>query len=386
MTSSKLAIAFEMMRDIEKIDARHHFTCCQSCGAAKLQSLENEDDETIGYCFYHVQDAENIAERKDLYLSYGGFETPDKFWESEDVARVVGKHLEECGLEVEWNGDAATRVKVLLDEGSIGFVEALSEGFANGQRVSYEWKYFDFDAEWDRFAEHWYSDEVQTILKESIDQLGLDSERSIGFPYASDLQRDPWRKGDAIWQLSRTYYSFRQFRDRIMKGPNNPHIAYDRTMGQLNRRLRVTDEDDFLDSETGVRAIFNLAREEKGIRSLIYTEDETFENYDEAVNNGRFTRAPPKAINDLFECTLLSLPGRAVLNDALRKVAERMFPDLYVIEVDGPENVKIVVVPAKTIIFDVFGFFFGKYEKWPGFSSENINEMFRLDQIRNGLD
>lgn len=375
MTSSRLAIAFEMMRDIEKIDARHHFTCCQSCGSAKLQSLENEDDETIGYCFYHVQDAENIAERKELYLSYGGFETPDMFYRSEDVAYVVRKYLEDCGLEVEWNGDAATRVKVLLDEESIGFVEALSEGFANGKRVSYDWKYFDFDAEWDRFAEHWYSDEVQTILKESIDQLGLDSARMVEYPFTRQFRRDAWEKGDALWQLSRTNYSYSQFRDRNSDELKSAYIAYKRTMGHVNQRLCLT-ENKFIESDIWVHALYQHAKQQRSIHSLIFTDNEYLDDFDE--------NSIPD-VEDVEEYMSINCPGRTLLNDALKKVAEMMFTDVAVAESEYQDDPPLIIVMKENLVFDLIGYYFSNVEKWSGSAVENVVELFRLDQTKSRL-
>lgn len=376
MTLSKLAIAFELMRD-ENIDARHHFTCCQSCGSAELRSLENPDNDTIGYCFYHAQDAEGIAERKELYLSYGGFETPEDFWEAEDVAHVVRRILEDFGLEVEWNGDSATRVKVLLDDESIEMVEAWSDGFTNGKRVSYDWKYFDFNAEWDRFAEHWYSDEVQMILKESIDRLGLEENRKVAYPYSSQIRRDPWEKGDALWHLSRTNYSYSLYRDRSADALQHAYRSYNRTIARFNDRLCMS-KIQFVESELWDHALYLEAKQERSVQGLVFTDNEYLDSFDE-VNN-------PDDVENVEEYMSINHLGRALLNDALKKVAEMMFSDVRMADSAYEDDTPLLFVAKENIVFDLIGYYFSSVEKWSGPAVTNVVDLFRLDQLKSRLD
>lgn len=382
MASSLLARAFEVLNRLENIDARHHFTCCQNCGSAELQALENPDDTTIGYCFYHAQDSEAVKERNELHLSYGGYETPDEVWDCEDIAYIVQERLVDCGLEVHWNGDSDLRLKVLLDDDSIDFVVARSEGFVHGERVAYDWKYFDFAQEWDRFAKHWYHDEVQTILKDSIDQLEIDTERCVGSPNSYCTHKEPWEKGDALWQLSQTYYSFRLFRDEIVDGPDNPCKFYNRTMSLAYPFLCMKNVDRFVESEICERIVYTIARRKRGVRTLIYTNEDPF---DESAGKWDHKDLPDK-MTDPLNCTFFSFAGRAVLHNALKAVVRRMFPDQDFFEVCGHDNVEILVLPEQTIVFDLFGYYFWNHEKWPGFSTDNVVAMFRLNQMKSGLE
>ena len=380
MTSSNLAIAFEVLNRLENVDARHNFTCCQSCGMAELESLEDAENETIGYCFYLVQEENNNGRRRELDLSYGGYRTPLYDWSSDEIAYVIRERLVEFGLRTEWEEGESNLIRVLLDDDSTDFVAAWSEGFAHGERVAYAWEYFDFAKEWDRFAQHWYSDEVQTILKNSIDVLFLEKDLwSYLFP--SDLQIDPWEKGNALWQLSHTYYTYRVFLDEILDGPASPHRLYNRTMSRIQPALCIKEEERFLASDTGKRLIYDIASRTEGVRSLIYTKMEPYDLIDNEWDRKLLTHI----MVDPYECNFFSFEGRAVLHQALKTVAGRMFPGQDIFEVCGPDNVEILVLPGQTIVFDLYGHYFSDHEKWPGFSTESVVSMFRLNQMKSRL-
>ena len=332
-----------------------------------------------GYCFYHGQDAEAIREHRELYLSYGPYETPEEVWSCEDIAYIIQERLEDCGLQVDWNGDSNTRLKVLLDDECLEYVRAWADGFPHGERVAYDWKYFDFDAEWERFAEHWYSDEIQSILKRGIDDLEIEKiNSSCG---TSDMILDPWEKGDALWQLSQTYYSFCLFRDEIIDGPDNPCKFYNRTMS-LAYPFFCMDYEKFVESEVCERIVYTIARQKRGLRTIIYTNEEPFDKSDGAWNHEDL----PDKMTDPLECIFFSFAGRAVLHNALKAVAKLLFPGQNVFEVCGHENVELVVLPSQTIIFDLYGYYFAKHEKWSGFSTDNVVDTFRLNQMKSEFD
>jgi hypothetical protein len=83
--------------------AHADFTCCQSCGLAKLA------DDTL-YAFYHWQDAEALDEAGDiqqgrrLRIAYG---------ETVEAGQQVVAALQRAGLRVEWNGSLGRRIEVL---------------------------------------------------------------------------------------------------------------------------------------------------------------------------------------------------------------------------------------------------------------------------------
>ena len=366
-----LAKAFDMLRQLENIDARHHFTCCQRCGVDQMQGLEDERDEIVGYCFYHAEDAENIERRKELFLSYGGYETPTECWSSEDVAHVVVTRLSDCGIGCEWDQDDSTRIKALLDDESIDYVAAWSDGFEGGRRVSYDWKFFDFDEHWETFASYWYSDRVQSVLKESIERLGIDKDLRVGNAFVEDVYRKPWKKGDALWQLSPNYHSYIQIGEDALEGPENPHSAYNRTMKHVNSILCMS-EGMFMRSGLGVRAVYELASRRKHVGSLVYTNERLIACAD--LNS------------DLYQCFISGMAGRAVLHDALSMVAEEMFKSSVVADVYNPQDSVIVTVVDRDIVFDLVGYYFYNHKKWSGAAVENIVELFHLNQMKSKID
>ena len=366
----KLAVAFDMLKELENIDVRHCFACCQTCGVHQMESLENGNDYIIGYCLYNEQDADSAVSCKRVYLSYGGYETPDEFWDAGEVARVVVTRLSECGLDVEWDGNTETRIKVTLDDESIDYVAAWSEGFEGGQRVRYDWKFFDFDEHWDAFAEHWYSNKVQTILKESIDRLGIDGELHVGNLFFEDNQHGAWRKGDALWQLSPNHNAYIRIIDDALEGPENPHLAYNRAMKRVNDRLCMT-EDRFVHSDIGIRMIYEMARRKRHISGLVYTD----EDLDFCSN-----------LDSRYQCFISGMPGRRVIHNALSTVAENMFEGSIVAEVENPQESQLVSLVKENIVFDLVGFYFNKYEGWSSSSVEDVVEMFHLNQMKSGLD
>ncbi len=369
-----LAEAFEMLRHLENVDARHCFACCQTCGVHQMEALENTHDDIIGYCFYHAQDADGVLTRKQLYLSYGGYETPDGHWDAEEVARVVTTRLNDCGFVTEWDGDTDTRIRVILDAESVDYVSAWAEGFEGGRRVSYDWKYFDFEKSWDVFSRHWYTDEVQTILKGSIDRLEIDHDLHVGNPFVEDVFREPWRKGDALWQLSPNYYSYNRFSRELLEGPEQPHRAYNRAMKQINPRMCMTLEA-FLDSTTGMRVMYHAAKQTRSIGSLVYTDDD--ERLDEVDE--------PDGANP-YVCFVMCMPGRRLIHDALRKVAEMMFRDSTVAVIETPEESTVIAVVEENIVFDLIGYYFCRFENWAGTTVKDVADLFRLNQMKSGLD
>lgn len=98
----------------------HDFTCCGSCGHACMLDREEElRDEFMGYLFYHSQDTSSAVATGDIYLAYGGYDdTP-----SEAVAAKACNILGLVGIETDWDGSAATRIRAVLKPKDINFLE-----------------------------------------------------------------------------------------------------------------------------------------------------------------------------------------------------------------------------------------------------------------------
>jgi hypothetical protein len=112
----KLDAAFAALED-EGIVARHHFTCCGTCGAAEIG---DEIDATVarghnveGYTFYHMQDTERAVEGGGLYLNYGSVDNDDE--RSVAIGRRIARVMLASGLEIDWDGSLGKRIGVTLD-------------------------------------------------------------------------------------------------------------------------------------------------------------------------------------------------------------------------------------------------------------------------------
>ena len=88
-----------------------HLACCQSCGRGAMEQREEEDDEDedrLGFCFFHAQDTENAAETGVLWLAFDAYGDHD----SAEVARLVVAAARKHGIDVRWCGNTNTRIEL----------------------------------------------------------------------------------------------------------------------------------------------------------------------------------------------------------------------------------------------------------------------------------
>ena len=111
-----LDAAFAALED-EGIVARHHFTCCGTCGVAEIG---DEIDAALargvpvtGYTFYHMQDTESAVAGGRLYLNYGSLEDVER--SCVGVGRRIVEVLQASGLQTGWDGSLSKRIGVALD-------------------------------------------------------------------------------------------------------------------------------------------------------------------------------------------------------------------------------------------------------------------------------
>jgi hypothetical protein len=74
--------------------AKQNWYCCQTCG------VDAVPDDEPDYVFYHSQDAERLAERDAVHLSWGG--------DGHEIAKV----FRDNGLAVDWDGTDGRRIHV----------------------------------------------------------------------------------------------------------------------------------------------------------------------------------------------------------------------------------------------------------------------------------
>jgi hypothetical protein len=120
----RLDSAFEELNAVG-IMARHHWTCCNTCGRAAIP------DEfarlcgfwgltpIIGYTFYHVQSSENATDGDGIWLNYGTTTVADteeqEVERSLAVARRVCDVLRKHGLQTSWDGTIERKIGVDID-------------------------------------------------------------------------------------------------------------------------------------------------------------------------------------------------------------------------------------------------------------------------------
>jgi len=106
--------------------ARQNFSCCGGCASSELGSMATARGKD-GVVYYHRQDAERLRPSgrygrnpgaDHVYLGYGSVHDGDAA--TVDVGNKVCEALARAGLAYEWDGGAATRIKVLLPGGIDG--------------------------------------------------------------------------------------------------------------------------------------------------------------------------------------------------------------------------------------------------------------------------
>lgn len=86
------------------------YTMSDGHGDAAEELAEAPKGRYFGYCFYHGQDIERVLEDGELYIAFDHIEgdVPDRL----RVGRVVAAALRASGLEVDWNEDVGTRIRL----------------------------------------------------------------------------------------------------------------------------------------------------------------------------------------------------------------------------------------------------------------------------------
>ena len=122
----RLELAFEEMRNSSNIIALHiagedYDSAIENVGAIFFEDYEDgeEMDLTVGYCFYHENDAfsllpdfENPTDSKmnTLPIYFGNIEGLEK--ESLEIGNRVFQILQKYGFQVQWNANGKTPIEV----------------------------------------------------------------------------------------------------------------------------------------------------------------------------------------------------------------------------------------------------------------------------------
>jgi len=120
-TRSKVLDAFKELRKMGFL-ARANFLCCQNCAGYDLTKravkLVNKGRDVKGCVFWHGRDEENYKNYGEWFLAFGQLESDIKGnigLPSKEVGEIVVKELKKRNVNVEWNGDPNTRIKIKSD-------------------------------------------------------------------------------------------------------------------------------------------------------------------------------------------------------------------------------------------------------------------------------
>ena len=184
-----------------------------------------------------------------------------------------------------------------------------------------QWKYYDFDANWPEVYRLWQSEKVQDALAPNI-QSWCETDAY----YNSDGKKPTWRRGDSLWQYSRTDYHWQRIMDRTNEHVHQHHL-FKRFIEARARAGTPLPHDDELVGEA-FQPVF----------------DELEHDFEPKVGT--------------LESMVLVM-GANHLSDALLLVAERLFPEEQCVTLcDGKDE--FVLVPRRRLIFDFQRFYFWK--------------------------
>ncbi|WP_432824832.1 DUF6891 domain-containing protein [Dactylosporangium sp. CA-092794] len=108
--NDRVTAAFRRL-DADGILAREGFTSTISDGRYEIHGLLRHRPEARGYAFYHRQDEGTCAAGGGLLVAYGA-RTGDG--DTAAVGREVAAALAAEGLDVDWDGDPASRIRVRM--------------------------------------------------------------------------------------------------------------------------------------------------------------------------------------------------------------------------------------------------------------------------------
>ena len=113
----RIEFAFKQMIKLGVL-SEPDYLCCNTCGHDDLGRLTQEVGAR-GWAFYHMQDEDDLRNRVECCVSYGGAADlcdppPPESMYTLDVGNLLEEKLEKAGLETHWNGDIRQRINIKL--------------------------------------------------------------------------------------------------------------------------------------------------------------------------------------------------------------------------------------------------------------------------------
>lgn len=110
--TNRLIDAFDELAE-NKIIALHYPGYTKDDGEFEVSEVEralrDNNEKSVGYCFYHGQDLERAVRGEGMYISFQKIDNVSDVISKEVAVKVV-EILEKHNLEVAWNGKASSRI------------------------------------------------------------------------------------------------------------------------------------------------------------------------------------------------------------------------------------------------------------------------------------
>jgi hypothetical protein len=193
--------------------------------------------------------------------------------------------------------------------------------------MTQQWKYFDFDANWEKFLEVWNHDTVQEVLAEQMDGwCEYDAPREDGKPMV-------YKRGDQLWEFSCTDYWPERIFHRCDKDRTEMYDAFNKRMRQLHPRM-------FMQNNKFNNEAAGEYMEECGFSHEV--EDILYEKH--------------KPKNNSLE-SFIMMRGKNYISHALFEASKILFyPEAEMVQdLDGHD---LILIPDMKIVFDLYNFYF----------------------------
>ena len=196
------------------------------------------------------------------------------------------------------------------------------------------WRFYDFDANWDKVYEVWQGNAVQDVLQPDMEEFLEKEPQIVHRDEDGQLRRPTWHRGNSLWRYSASCYPHGESMMEAANTLANTEKVFEQLLAALKRHgLDFTN------------------REEELLQSEIYNR---------AFNECE-RRCEPK------EGTLESrifFGGEEVLQDAQLVLATQLFPEeqIAVAEPAGPRVYRYphVLLCKQRLVFDFHAYWYHK--------------------------
>ena len=123
------------------------------------------------------------------------------------------------------------------------------------------WRYYDFDANWDKVYEVWQGDAVQDVLQPHMEEW-CEERAYCDQDEDGNLHKPTWHRGDSLWRYSVTDYHWTRWMDAANNLMESENVA-DKLLAALRRHgLDITMEQLHQDSIDDTPGLWHRALEE----------------------------------------------------------------------------------------------------------------------------